>query len=122
MKTSKQYQVTIEWSAEDEAFIARVPAIKGCISHGETREEAAINIEEALEGVLLSMESRNIPIPTPDGTLSLLKSLKPILKINQLAKLIGMPPSTLSSKIDRGGPFSDDERRRIVEVTTAIMA
>lgn len=45
-------QVVLELS-EDGGFTATVPALPGCISEGETREEALRNIEEA---VLLYLE------------------------------------------------------------------
>ena len=66
MKQSYRYRVVIEWSEADEAFIALVPAISGCITHGDTRQEAAANIEEALEGVLEAMRANGIPIPSPN--------------------------------------------------------
>ena len=45
-------QVVLEPS-EDGGFTATVPALPGCISEGQTREEALRNIEEA---VLLYLE------------------------------------------------------------------
>ena len=35
--------------AEEEGYTVYVPALKGCISEGETREEALQNIKEAIE-------------------------------------------------------------------------
>ncbi len=31
------YRVVVEWSAEDDAFVARVPALLGCAAHGRIR-------------------------------------------------------------------------------------
>lgn len=42
-----------------------------------------------------------------------LKQLKPLIKITTLAKRAGLNPSTLATKMERGGPFSEDERGRI---------
>jgi predicted RNase H-like HicB family nuclease len=50
--SSMKLQVVLEPS-EDGGFTATVPALPGCISEGETREEALRNIEEA---VLLYLE------------------------------------------------------------------
>jgi predicted RNase H-like HicB family nuclease len=33
---------------EDGYFIVEVPSLHGCLSQGETREEALINIQEAI--------------------------------------------------------------------------
>ncbi len=41
-------KVVIE-SGEDGYFVAHVPALKGCWSQGKTREEALINIREAVD-------------------------------------------------------------------------
>lgn len=37
---------------EDGWIVAHVPALKGCVSQGKTREEAIANIREAIEGWL----------------------------------------------------------------------
>ena len=34
---------------EDGYFVASVPSLKGCWSQGKTREEALVNIREAIE-------------------------------------------------------------------------
>ena len=45
---------------KDEAgyFVAEVPALPGCFSQGRSREEALKNVEEAIEGWLEVMDSR----------------------------------------------------------------
>jgi predicted RNase H-like HicB family nuclease len=45
----------------DEAgyFVAEVPALPGCFSQGNTREEALTNIREAIEGWLEVMEEKH---------------------------------------------------------------
>lgn len=37
----------------EEGYWAEVPAIPGCVSQGETREELLLNVHEAIEGCLL---------------------------------------------------------------------
>ena len=37
---------------EDSAFVAHVPALRGCWSQGKTREEVLANIRDAIEGWL----------------------------------------------------------------------
>ena len=44
-------KVVIEPGA-DNGFIAHVPALKGCWSQGQSRDEALSNIKEAIEGWL----------------------------------------------------------------------
>jgi predicted RNase H-like HicB family nuclease len=45
---------------QDEAgyYVAEVPALPGCLSQGKTREEAVKNVQEAIEGWLEVMESK----------------------------------------------------------------
>jgi len=42
-----EHDVVVSWSDEDNAFIANVPALPGCMTHGSTRAEALQNMEEA---------------------------------------------------------------------------
>jgi len=43
-------------SSEDGGFTAFVPALPGCVSEGDTREEALRNIEEAIQLYLEPVE------------------------------------------------------------------
>lgn len=45
----KKEKYNIYWSDQDNAFVAEVPCMPGCVSHGSTREEAESNIQEAME-------------------------------------------------------------------------
>jgi antitoxin HicB len=59
-----KYRVNIERD-EDGVFIAKVPALPGCISQGATRKEALANIKDAIEGYLASLKKHNEPVPPP---------------------------------------------------------
>ena len=59
-----RYRVFIEQD-EDGVFIAEVPSLPGCISQGNTREEAINNIKEAMEGYVESLRKHKEPIPPP---------------------------------------------------------
>lgn len=48
---------------EDGYIIAEVPSLPGCISQGETREEALRNIQEAIALHVEVLEERGEPIP-----------------------------------------------------------
>lgn len=62
---SRHYEVRIWYSAEkgDECFIAQVVEWPGIMAHGDTREEAARQIQLALEGALEIAAERGVKPP-----------------------------------------------------------
>jgi predicted RNase H-like HicB family nuclease len=63
----RAYEIRIWYSAEkgDECFIAQVVEWPGIMAHGDTREEAARQIQLALEGALEVAVERGIEPPAP---------------------------------------------------------
>jgi len=63
----RDYEIRITYSAApgDECFIARVVEWPQVNAHGETREEAAREIQVALELTLDVFEKDGTPIPAP---------------------------------------------------------
>ena len=59
------YHINLFWSDEDKAWIADVPDLRGCMTHGATRAEALANAAEAIEGWLAVARDRGFPIPAP---------------------------------------------------------
>ncbi len=59
-----KYRVLVEQD-EDGIFVAEVPSLPGCISQGKTRDEAVLNIKEAIHTYIESLEKHNEPIPLP---------------------------------------------------------
>jgi predicted RNase H-like HicB family nuclease len=59
-----KYRVLIE-PDEDSVYVAEVPSLPGCISQGQTREQALENIKEAIALYLESLEAHNEAIPPP---------------------------------------------------------
>lgn len=62
---SPRYPVFIEWSDEDAAYVARAPALPGCIATGETLEAAARELTTAITLWLASAAKHGDPIPSP---------------------------------------------------------
>lgn len=44
-----KYEVSIYWSDEDDAFVADVPELPGCMAHGPTQEAALQSAQVAME-------------------------------------------------------------------------
>jgi predicted RNase H-like HicB family nuclease len=47
---------------EDGAWVAECPAIPGCVSQGSTREEALVNVREAIAACLEVRAERGMPL------------------------------------------------------------
>jgi predicted RNase H-like HicB family nuclease len=60
-----RYSIVIEWSDEDQAFIATVPELPGCVTHGDTYEEALQQGQDAMESWIDSARAHDDPIPVP---------------------------------------------------------
>lgn len=64
-----KYEIIIYWSHEDEAFIAEVPKLPGCMADGKTYKEALANVEVVIEEWIETAVELNRPIPQPKGKL-----------------------------------------------------
>jgi predicted RNase H-like HicB family nuclease len=53
----------IVYSGEDGYFIAECPSLPGCISQGKTREEAVVNIKDAIRLYIAALEEDGLPVP-----------------------------------------------------------
>lgn len=62
-----RYEITIYWSEEDQAFLAEVPELPGCMADGRTRAEALANADIVIrEWIETARElGRDIPHPRP---------------------------------------------------------
>jgi len=61
-----KYTVIVEKGNEPGYFVY-APVLKGCVSQGETREEALKNIKEAMEVYIEALLEDGLPVPTEVG-------------------------------------------------------
>ncbi len=61
---------------EDGAYSVEVPALPGCYTQGETREEAINMAKEAIELYLASCKAHDEPVPKESGIESLTVEVK----------------------------------------------
>ncbi len=54
------------YPGEDDYWVAECPSLPGCISQGNTKEEALSNIKEAIAVYIDALEEDNLPVP-PDN-------------------------------------------------------
>jgi predicted RNase H-like HicB family nuclease len=64
-----KYEIIIYWSKADDAYIAEVPELPGCMADGGSYQEAVANAEVIIEEWLETATSLGRPIPVPRGRL-----------------------------------------------------
>lgn len=51
------------YHGEDSYWVAGCPGLPGCISQGKTKQDALINIKEAIEAYVDTLKEDNLPVP-----------------------------------------------------------
>jgi predicted RNase H-like HicB family nuclease len=69
MKTNFKYEIIIFWSEDDQAYIAELPELPGCMADGETYLEALSNAEKVAHEWIETAKELGRPIPEPKGRL-----------------------------------------------------
>ena len=64
-----KYEVIIYWSEADQAYIAEVPELPGCMADGSTYQEALANAETIIQEWIETATELGQPIPVPKGRL-----------------------------------------------------
>ena len=62
-----KYEIIICWSKNDQAFIAEVPELSGCMAHGKSPDEALANCKDAMDLWLDTAKEFGRDIPEPKG-------------------------------------------------------
>ena len=60
-----KYKIDLIWDSEDDIYVAQVPELDGCMSHGKTEFEALRNVEKAIEGWIKTAKEFKMKIPEP---------------------------------------------------------
>jgi len=64
-----RYEVILYWSEQDQAVIAEVPELPGCMADGRDYHEALANAETVMSEWLETATALGRPIPVPRGRL-----------------------------------------------------
>lgn len=62
-----KYEIILYWSNEDQAFVAEVPELPGCMAHGDTQEAALANANEAIALWIETAREFGDRVPEPKG-------------------------------------------------------
>ena len=60
-----RYEIVLYCSQEDNAFIAEVPELAGCMADGPTRQDALANVEVIIEEWIATAIELGRAIPEP---------------------------------------------------------
>lgn len=69
MPNDLRYEVIIYWSEPDEAFIAEVPELPGCVADGPSYQQALAAVEVVINEWIELANELGRPIPKPRGRL-----------------------------------------------------
>ena len=70
----REYSFTVLFEpAEEGGYVVYVPALPGCMTQGETFEEAEIMAKDAIEGYLETLKDLNEEIPTESAKIIITK-------------------------------------------------
>ena len=69
MSRQFRYEVILYWSEEDQAMIAEVPELSGCVADGSTYEQALSNVQTVIEQWIETAQELGREIPKPKGRL-----------------------------------------------------
>ena len=65
-----KHEITLYWSEEDDAYLAEVPELPGCMADGRTYQEALGNAERIIRERIDTAEELGRAIPESKGRLS----------------------------------------------------
>ena len=65
--TNINYQINLYWSNDDDAFVAEVPELPGCMAHGDTQECALGHVNQAMALWIDTAKEFGDPVPEPKG-------------------------------------------------------
>jgi len=57
-----KYTVILE-KGQESGYVAYAPALRGCVSQGETREEVLANLKNAMQLYIETLVEDGVPIP-----------------------------------------------------------
>jgi predicted RNase H-like HicB family nuclease len=63
------YEMIIWWSAADEVYVVDVPELPGCMAHGDSRQAAIKNAEDAIKFWIKTAKNDGLTVPEPRGRL-----------------------------------------------------
>ncbi len=67
MQTKHRYEIILYWSNEDQAYIAEVPELPGCMADGSSYQQAIANAEVIIDEWIETAQELGRTVPEPKG-------------------------------------------------------
>lgn len=64
-----KYEIILYWSKDDNAYIAEIPELAGCMADGATAKDALYNVEQIAKECIETAKELGREIPEPKGRL-----------------------------------------------------
>ena len=64
---NSKYEIILFWSDDDQAFVAEVPELPGCMAHGDSQEAALASVNEAITLWIATAKELGRVVPSPKG-------------------------------------------------------
>ena len=62
-----KYEIILYWSEDDNAYLAEVPELAGCMAEGPSAGEALRNVEIIAQEWIETAQELGRPVPVPKG-------------------------------------------------------
>lgn len=62
----RRFKIILEWTEDGGGYTVTVPALPGCVTEGDTIQEAIENAQEAIVGYLEALKLQGQPLPEKD--------------------------------------------------------
>ncbi|MDI6631508.1 MAG: type II toxin-antitoxin system HicB family antitoxin [Bacillota bacterium] len=72
-----RFKVVLEWDCETGVYVATVPALPGCATQGETKEQAVGRVQEAIAATVKGLIATGQPVPSGDVDVSVVEVVVP---------------------------------------------
>ena len=66
---NNKYEIVIYWSKEDNAYLAEIPELTGCMADGQSYTETLENIQVIMQEWIETAQALGRTIPEPKGKL-----------------------------------------------------
>ena len=60
---NEQIRQVVIYPGEDDFWVAECPSLPGCVSQGEARQDAIVNICEAIDAYVGALEDDGLTVP-----------------------------------------------------------